>query len=836
MSRYCKTFAVLFASLIIAGATSAGVPTGTVLFVDDDAAAGGDGLTWDTAYRFLQNALSAASNGGIAEIHIAQGTYKPDRDEANPEGTGDREATFQLINNVSLIGGYAGIGEDDPDARDFDLYVSNLNGNIGFVQTPNDNSLHIVSVLPAISDASLDGFLISEGKAEDFNIPNGKDGAGVLFIGGAASISNCRFASNFANDNGGCISISDGGSANILHCIFENNIAGDWGGSIFVNSSSATAVDCLFDQSEASVAGAVMVATKSNVSFSDCIFSNNTAFVSGAVEIGLESVVLLNNCTFNNNIASDGDGGAFRINNSNVDFINCSFFDNSTVKNFTNGGALYIDGSIISINQSTFQGNNAQSGGAIRLGSSSEAKISDSVFRSNIAAKGFGGIVVSNSVLEALNCQFIDNHALQQWAGAVGFSTGFKSKMTNCIFIGNTAPLFGGAVSMIETEPSFTNCLFSANTADEGGAMMINQAQPNLINCTFAGNIGNKDGGAFFSLGSQSSATIANCIFWENSDPGGDDESAQIFIDNGDVDIAFSCVQGLTGQLGGIGNIGDNPLFVDADGPDDIPGTEDDDLRLSSGSPCIDAADNTAVPNDVTTDLDGNPRFVDDPDTKDTGNGKTPIVDMGAYEFQGLGVIEAQLDIKPGSCPNSFNRNSHGNLPTTLLGTDDFDAEQIDISSLQISRADKVGGSVAPMEGPPGPHSVLSDAGTPFDGKEACDCHDLEGDGITDLVMHFDTQTLVIALELNDLEPGSFIELVITGMMLDESPFAATDCIRLVPAGDMNGDGYTGLEDLLVLFGAWGNCTDCFGCDTDLDGDCSVGVNDLVILIADWTL
>ena len=37
----------------------------------------------------------------------------------------------------------------------------------------------------------------------------------------------------------------------------------------------------------------------------------------------------------------------------------------------------------------------------------------------------------------------------------------------------------------------------------------------------------------------------------------------------------------------------------------------------------------------MTTDLDGQPRFVDDPNAKpDTGNGTPPVVDMGAYESQ----------------------------------------------------------------------------------------------------------------------------------------------------------------------------------------------------------
>jgi hypothetical protein len=94
-----------------------------------------------------------------------------------------------------------------------------------------------------------------------------------------------------------------------------------------------------------------------------------------------------------------------------------------------------------------------------------------------------------------------------------------------------------------------------------------------------------------------------------------------------------------------------DPLFADADGPDDDPDTwADNDLRVASGSPCIDAGDNTAVPGDAADldgdgdtgermpyDLDGQPRFLDDPLTADTGVPDPPdypdVVDMGAYEF-----------------------------------------------------------------------------------------------------------------------------------------------------------------------------------------------------------
>lgn len=89
---------------------------GTVVYVDDDAPAAGDGLTWSTAYRFLQDGL--ANVGAATEIRVAQGIYKPDQDEGGKVTPGDRAAAFSLINAVAVRGGYAGIGAPDPDDRD----------------------------------------------------------------------------------------------------------------------------------------------------------------------------------------------------------------------------------------------------------------------------------------------------------------------------------------------------------------------------------------------------------------------------------------------------------------------------------------------------------------------------------------------------------------------------------------------------------------------------------------------------------------------------------------------------------------------------------------------
>ncbi|MEE8459778.1 MAG: hypothetical protein V3S08_07885 [Phycisphaerales bacterium] len=57
------------------------------------------------------------------------------------------------------------------------------------------------------------------------------------------------------------------------------------------------------------------------------------------------------------------------------------------------------------------------------------------------------------------------------------------------------------------------------------------------------------------------------------------------------------------------------------------------------------------------------------------------------------------------------------------------------------------------------------------------------------------------------------------------------------PVGDIDGDGLVGINDFLLLLGAWGPCDmPCPPvCAADLDGDCDVGITDFLTLLANWT-
>ncbi len=102
----------LVMAVILLGLAPA-IAAGGVIYVDANAPPGGNGQTWATAYKYLQDALYKPPSGGD-QIWVAEGTYKPDQDEGGNVTAGSRYETFQLISGVAIYGGFAG-GESSGD-------------------------------------------------------------------------------------------------------------------------------------------------------------------------------------------------------------------------------------------------------------------------------------------------------------------------------------------------------------------------------------------------------------------------------------------------------------------------------------------------------------------------------------------------------------------------------------------------------------------------------------------------------------------------------------------------------------------------------------------------
>jgi hypothetical protein len=122
-------------------------------------------------------------------------------------------------------------------------------------------------------------------------------------------------------------------------------------------------------------------------------------------------------------------------------------------------------------------------------------------------------------------------------------------------------------------------------------------------------------------------------------------------------------------------------------------------------------------------------------------------------DFSPLDIESVDIDIKPGSDPNSVNPTSRGVIPVAILGSDTFDVADVDVTTLAF------GPSAAAPAHNAGGHQ-----------------EDLNHDGLTDLVSHYRTDETGIAF-------GN-VEVCVTGEKLDGTPFEGCSSVEvLAPSG-----------------------------------------------------
>lgn len=473
------------------------------------------------------------------------------------------------------------------------------------------------------------------------------DGGGIAVLNGEPDISNCLFIDCSASGFGGGLYVLSSDPV-ITDCTFRNNLA-SFGGGLYLRNSDSAVTDCIFESNRADNDGGAALSSQGTPSFFSCIVTeNSTTQGNGGGLLLNASNALISNCTINNNFALGafplGGGGGLASENSSMPCIENCNFDGNTAED--RGGAMLTDSNAdVFIDNCNFTNNISFRGGAI-LVIASAITVTESLFQSNSTTSGEGGAILTiDGDINVARSTFIDNHAVFR-GGAInifGSVGGSICDIIDCKFFNNSSDNTSGAINIFDTVSNITtitNSIFSGNSAvNEGGAILaFSEVDVTIDNCSFTNNTASS-GGAINTFFFTPSVKIYNSIFWENM-PDEIIGSASTIVRWCDIGGGLDA-----SVIDGGGNIDEDPLFVDADGLDDIIGNEDDDLRLSAGTLCIDSGINSLVPIGITTDLDGNSRFIDDPATKDTGVGKPPIVDMGAYEFQAKSLCPWDLDM-----------------------------------------------------------------------------------------------------------------------------------------------------------------------------------------------
>ena len=328
---------------------------GNTIYVDDDAIGANNGTSWSNAYVYLQEALAEANAAEKpVEIHVAQGVYKPNGGLVAIPEFDWRTTTFQLINGVTLKGGYAGSGEADPNARDIGAYETILSGDLNGddVEAVNpedlhdeparaDNSYNVVTGSSTNETAVLDGFTIIAGNANDSRSPDSLSphdtGGGMRNESGSPTVTNCTFTGNSSSGWGGGM-WNDSGSSVVSNCKFSKN-SSDYGGGMYNQGSSPILTNCTFTGNIAIYhGGGIFNWTNSSPILSNCKLSNNRARYDGGGMGNSASSSILANCIFTGNSADRNGGGMFNS-YSNLSLSNCTFAENSA----QNGNALAFD-------------------------------------------------------------------------------------------------------------------------------------------------------------------------------------------------------------------------------------------------------------------------------------------------------------------------------------------------------------------------------------------------------------------------------------------------------------------------------------------------------------
>lgn len=455
--------------------------------------ANGDCFSWLTACD-LQTALFNATNGD--QIWVASGIYKPTT-------SSNRVATFQLKSGVAIYGGFPAVGGAWGE-RNWESFVTNLSGEIGFVGDSADNSIHVVTGSGVDDTAILDGFTISGGNASgNCEEPTGQ-GGGMYNFSGSPTLSNVIFFSNLASCGGGMF--NENSTATLIDVGFLSNSASVFGGGLLNHDSSPTLVDVSFSQNSAVHSGGGLYNGYSSPTLTNGFFSGNStsgsAWAEGGGGIFNEfSSPMLVDVTLSSNSSSNWGGGLVDY-YSNPSLINISFYENTALF----GGGIYNYYSGPTLTNVTISSNTTQGSG--------------------------GGMVNETS----------------------------SPTLTNVTFAGNSGYGAGGLLNEYSSNPSLTNVTFSGNSASSTGGGILNYSSNlTMTNVTIYGNSAENGGGLYSDYGN---FMITNAIFWGNT------PNQIYATSCGSCTITYSDIQGSYSGAGNIqtdpllGDLTDNGGFT----------------------------------------------------------------------------------------------------------------------------------------------------------------------------------------------------------------------------------------------------------------------------------
>ena len=275
------------------------------------------------------------------------------------------------------------------------------------------------------------------------------------------------------------------------------------------------------------------ILAKTGVKISESTFTNNTSTnAGGAVTLwqdgSKDSTALahsISGSTFSGNSANLG-GAVALLNQMAFDKKDGATLSEGNVYTgntaVTNGGAVYVEGSVLTSQNDVFVKNKAADasgkGGAIYVGHNGSVLVENGRFEENSAHRG-GAILNEDGSLVIVRNSLFSKNTASQYGGALFHGNG-QFEIYDSEFTGNTSGASGGAIATVfdvANTVKIVRSTFTENKGYLGGAMAIYFGLE-VTDSKFTGNTTTGiDGGGAITLGGHAKVSITGTTFDGNT-------------------------------------------------------------------------------------------------------------------------------------------------------------------------------------------------------------------------------------------------------------------------------------------------------------------------------